>query len=69
MALLLRESVRPEPERRAAAPKGLGRTGRGEHTGVLVDAADAPAPRVRAAAALARAGSALRRRAGTCCPC
>ncbi|MFD9937663.1 HEAT repeat domain-containing protein [Streptomyces massasporeus] len=53
IAFLLRESARPEPERRAAALKGLGRIGRGEHAGVLVDAAGDPDPRVRAAAALA----------------
>ncbi|MFD9981885.1 HEAT repeat domain-containing protein [Streptomyces massasporeus] len=53
IAFLLRESARPEPERRAAALKGLGRIGRGDHAGVLVDAAGDPDARVRAAAALA----------------
>ncbi|MFI6808792.1 HEAT repeat domain-containing protein [Streptomyces luteogriseus] len=53
IAFFLRESARPEPERRAAALKGLGRIGGGEYTGVLVDAAGDPAPGVRAAAALA----------------
>ncbi|PSM45183.1 hypothetical protein C6Y14_03660 [Streptomyces dioscori] len=41
-----------DPERRAAAAKGLGRTGRPEHAGVLTGAAADPVPAVRAAAAL-----------------
>ncbi|MFJ1961556.1 HEAT repeat domain-containing protein [Streptomyces massasporeus] len=53
IAFFLRESARPEPERRAAALKGLGRIGRGDHAGVLVGGAGDPDPRVRAAAALA----------------
>ncbi|MFD5482516.1 HEAT repeat domain-containing protein [Streptomyces hawaiiensis] len=53
IAFFLRESVRPDPERRAAALKGLGRAGRAEHARVLAEAADDPAPSVRAAAALA----------------
>ncbi|MEV3973003.1 HEAT repeat domain-containing protein [Streptomyces sp. NPDC050698] len=53
IAYFLRESARPEPERRAAALKGLGRIGRAEHARVLTGAADDPAPSVRAAAALA----------------
>ncbi|MFJ4277441.1 HEAT repeat domain-containing protein [Streptomyces massasporeus] len=53
IAFFLRESARPEPERRAAALKGLGRTGRAEHAGVLAVGAGDPDPHVRAAAALA----------------
>ncbi|MFJ8595244.1 HEAT repeat domain-containing protein [Streptomyces sp. NPDC093598] len=53
IAFFLRESAQPEPERRAAALKGLGRIGRAEHARVLVDAADDPAASVRAAAAAA----------------
>ncbi|MER5835674.1 HEAT repeat domain-containing protein [Streptomyces sp. NPDC002130] len=53
IAFLLRESAQRDPERRAAALKGLGRIGRAGHARVLVEAADAPEPSVRAAAALA----------------
>ncbi|MBB6080319.1 HEAT repeat domain-containing protein [Streptomyces paradoxus] len=52
IAFFLRESAHPEPERRAAALKGLGRIGRAEHARVLAEAAGDPAPAVRAAAAL-----------------
>lgn len=52
IAFFLRELAAPEPQRRAAAVKGLGRTGRPEHAGVLVAVADDRAPEVRAAAAL-----------------
>ncbi|GGX29052.1 HEAT repeat domain-containing protein [Streptomyces lomondensis] len=52
IAFFLRESAAPDPARRAAALKGLGRTGRAEHAPVLAAAADDPAPSVRAAAAL-----------------
>ncbi|MFC8144003.1 HEAT repeat domain-containing protein [Streptomyces paradoxus] len=52
IAFFLRESAQPEPERRAAALKGLGRIGRAEHARVLAEAADDPAPTVRGAAAL-----------------
>nr|WP_107308248.1 HEAT repeat domain-containing protein [Streptomyces qaidamensis] len=48
----MRESAQPDPERRAAALKGLGRIGRAEHARVLAGAADHPDPAVRAAAAL-----------------
>ncbi|MFF6916308.1 HEAT repeat domain-containing protein [Streptomyces sp. NPDC012466] len=53
IAYFLRESARPEPERRAAALKGLGRIGRAEHVRGIAGAADDPVPSVRAAAALA----------------
>ncbi|GAB2856970.1 hypothetical protein GCM10027176_69280 [Actinoallomurus bryophytorum] len=52
ITFFLRESAEPDPERRAAAAKGLGRIGRAEHAQVLVDAARDPEPVVRAAAAL-----------------
>ncbi|MFE8991450.1 HEAT repeat domain-containing protein [Streptomyces collinus] len=52
IAFLLREWAQPDPERRAAALKGLGRIGRAEHARVLAEAADDPDPAVRAAAAL-----------------
>jgi HEAT repeat protein len=52
IAFLLRESAHSDPERRAAALKGLGRIGRAEHARVLGEAADDPDPAVRAAAAL-----------------
>ncbi|MEU0203461.1 MULTISPECIES: HEAT repeat domain-containing protein [unclassified Streptomyces] len=55
IAFFLRESAAPEPERRAAALKGLGRTGRSEYAPVAAEAAGDPAPSVRAAAALALA--------------
>ncbi|CAL9657324.1 HEAT repeat domain-containing protein [Streptomyces sp. Tu 3180] len=50
-AHFLRELQSPEPDRRAAAAKGLGSTGRPEHAAALVRAADDPDARVRAAAA------------------
>ncbi|MEU6908622.1 HEAT repeat domain-containing protein [Streptomyces coeruleorubidus] len=53
IAFLLRESEAPDPERRAAAVKGLGRTGGAGYIRVLTEAAGDPAPTVRAAAALA----------------
>ncbi|MFD5231821.1 HEAT repeat domain-containing protein [Streptomyces qaidamensis] len=52
IAFFLRESAQPDPERRAAALKGLGRIGRAERARVLAGEADDPAPAVRAAAAL-----------------
>ncbi|MGW5616469.1 HEAT repeat domain-containing protein [Streptomyces sp. NPDC003877] len=53
IAFFLRESAAPEPERRAAALKGLGRRGGAEHVPVFTEAAADPAPQVRAAAARA----------------
>ncbi|MFH9043418.1 HEAT repeat domain-containing protein [Streptomyces sp. NPDC017966] len=51
IAHFLRELESPDPDRRTAAAKGLGRTGRPEHAAALVGAAGDPDPRVRAAAA------------------
>ncbi|CAL9343079.1 HEAT repeat domain-containing protein [Streptomyces sp. enrichment culture] len=53
IAFFLRESAAPEPERRVAALKGLGRRGGAEHAPVLTGAAADPEPSVRAAAARA----------------
>ncbi|MER7406122.1 HEAT repeat domain-containing protein [Streptomyces sp. NPDC000070] len=53
IAFFLRESAAPDPERRAAAVKGLGRTGGAGYVRVLTEAARDPASTVRAAAALA----------------
>ncbi|MFI8166267.1 HEAT repeat domain-containing protein [Streptomyces sp. NPDC085931] len=53
IAFFLRESAAPEPERRAAALKGLGRRGGAAHVPVLTGAAADPEPSVRAAAARA----------------
>ncbi|MFF5370242.1 HEAT repeat domain-containing protein [Streptomyces sp. NPDC013187] len=69
IAFLLRESAQRDPERRAAALKGLGRIGRTGHARVLVEAAGDPAPSVRAAAASPWAGSVSRRPAQRSCPC
>ncbi|CAL9326943.1 HEAT repeat domain-containing protein [Streptomyces sp. SudanB52_2052] len=55
IAFFLRESTAPDAERRAAALKGLGRTGRSEYAPVAAEAAGDPASSVRAAAALALA--------------
>jgi HEAT repeat protein len=52
ISFFLRESAAPDPARRAAAAKGLGRLGRPEHAQALVSAARDPEPVVRAAAAL-----------------
>lgn len=51
IAFFLRESAAPDPARRAAAVKGLGRTGGAGYVRVLTEAARDPAPPVRAAAA------------------
>ncbi|MFH0519993.1 HEAT repeat domain-containing protein [Streptomyces sp. M41] len=53
IAFFLRELKDGDTWRRAAAAKGLGRVGRGEHAGALAPAADDRAPEVREAAALA----------------
>ncbi|MFC9504738.1 HEAT repeat domain-containing protein [Streptomyces sp. NPDC057002] len=53
IAFLLRELAATDPERRAAAVKGLGKAGGAAYVRVFTDAADDPAPSVRAAAALA----------------
>lgn len=52
ISFFLRESAAPDPARRAAAAKGLGRIGRAEHAQALVRAARDREPVVRAAAAL-----------------
>ncbi|MDQ1034166.1 HEAT repeat protein [Streptomyces sp. V3I8] len=51
IAYFLRELAGADPGRRAAAAKGLGRTGGPEHAGVLVGATGDPVPGVRAGAA------------------
>ncbi|MER8224333.1 HEAT repeat domain-containing protein [Streptomyces sp. NPDC094143] len=53
IVFFVRESAAPEPERRAAALKGLGRRGWAAHVPVLTEAAADPEPSVRAAAARA----------------
>ena len=52
IAFFVRELSGPDPARRAAAAKGLGRIGRAEHAGVLAEAGRAAEPEVRAAAAV-----------------
>ncbi|MGX1566635.1 HEAT repeat domain-containing protein [Streptomyces sp. NPDC055506] len=53
IAFFSRELAAAEPERRAAAVKGLGKAGGAAHVRVIADAAEDSAPSVRAAAALA----------------
>src|SRR3569833_4207555 len=52
IAFFVRELSAPDPARRAAAAKGLGRIGQAAHAPVLAAAARGPEPVVRAAAAL-----------------
>jgi HEAT repeat protein len=52
IAFFVRELSAPDPARRAAAAKGLGRIGQAEHAPVLAEAARDPEPVVRAAAAI-----------------
>ncbi|GAP51705.1 HEAT repeat domain-containing protein [Streptomyces azureus] len=67
IAFLLRESEAPALERRAAAVKGLGRTGGARYVRVRTEAAGDPAPTVRAAAALALGRLGDPEAGGECC--
>ncbi|MBR8639736.1 HEAT repeat domain-containing protein [Streptomyces tuirus] len=68
IAHFLRELAEPDPERRTAAVKGLGRTGGAGYVRVLIEAAGDPAPSVRAAVALVLGRLGSRRPAARYCP-